>query len=119
MAGTNASLVYDLVSWAKTRDPDLKTAMIAELLNQSNEQVQDLVWLEGNLPTGHRITQRTGLPTTYTRQINAPVAVSRGQTAPVPSSPVAVRTTRLTRHHIRVPSGRGGPAARACSGPPA
>jgi len=83
MAGTNASLVYDLVSWAKTRDPDLKTAMIAELLNQSNEQVQDLVWLEGNLPTGHRITQRTGLPTTYTRQINAPVAVSRGQTAQV------------------------------------
>lgn len=81
MAATNASNVYDLVSWAKTRDPDFKSAMIAELLNQSNEVVQDMVWMEGNLPIGHQITQRTGLPTTSTRQLNQFVNASRGQTA--------------------------------------
>lgn len=83
MAVTQSGSVYDLVSWAKTRSPNFEAAMIAELLNQSNESVQDMVWLEGNLPTGHRITQRTGLPTTYTRQLNQPVAVSRGQTAQI------------------------------------
>ena len=70
MPATQANQVYDLVSWAKTRQANFDSAIIAELLNQSNEPVQDMVWLEGNLPTGHRITQRTGLPTTYTRQLN-------------------------------------------------
>ncbi len=83
MAATGAGAIYDLVSWAKTRDPDFKSAAIAELLNQSNEMVQDMVWLEANMPTAHRITQRTALPTTYTRQLNQPVQVSRGQTAQV------------------------------------
>ncbi|MES2531930.1 MAG: hypothetical protein V4636_12910 [Pseudomonadota bacterium] len=81
MAATGATNVYDLVSWAKTRDPDSSAALIAELLNQSNEMVQDMVWLEANMPTAHRITQRTALPTTSTRQLNDPVQVSRGQTA--------------------------------------
>jgi hypothetical protein len=80
----NASnYVYDLTSWDKLRNPDQSAAIIAELLNQSNEPMQDVVWLEGNMPTGHRITQRTGLPTTYTRQLNYPVQVTRGQTAQV------------------------------------
>lgn len=84
MAATTANAVYDLVSWAKTRNPDFSVAaVIAELLNQSNEMVQDMVWLEANMPTGHRITQRTALPTTYTRQLNQAVQVSRGQTAQV------------------------------------
>lgn len=83
MTLTAATNVYDLVSWTKGRDPSLKAATIAELLNQSNEQVFDAIWLEGNLPTGHRITQRTGLPVTYTRQLNQAVAVSRGQTAQI------------------------------------
>ena len=86
MAGTTATAVYDLISWAKTRAPDFGPAVIAELLNQSNEAMQDAVVLEGNLPTGHVITQRTGLPTTYTRQLNSPVQVSRGQTAQIQES---------------------------------
>src|ERR1700722_3146582 len=86
MAGTTATAVYDLISWAKTRAPDVGPAVIAELLNQSNEAMQDAVVLEGNLPTGHVITQRTGLPTTYTRQLNSPVQVSRGQTAQIQES---------------------------------
>ena len=81
---TGATGAYDIVSWAKLRGPDFKTqAHIAELLNQSNEMVQQLLWLEGNMPTGHMITQRTGLPVTYTRQLNSAVQTSRGQTAQV------------------------------------
>ena len=85
MAATNAGNVYDLVSWAKMRDPDLKAAMIAELLNQSNEQVQDLIWLEGNNVTSTRITQRIRPPCRPPTpgSWNSPVAVSRGQTAQV------------------------------------
>lgn len=83
MAATGATNTYDIISWAKTRDPSFKSAMIAELLNQSNEMVQDMVWLEANMPLAHRITQRTGLPTTTTRQINQPTQVSRGQTAQI------------------------------------
>lgn len=84
MAATDASNVYDIISWAKLRGPSFKAeAYIAELLNQSNEPIQDILWMEGNMPQGHMITQRTGLPTTYTRQLNQPVQVSRGQTAQV------------------------------------
>src|SRR4051812_43528167 len=83
MAVLPSNAVYDLVSWAKTRDPNNQMALIAQLLNQSNEQVQDMVWLEANMPTSHRITQQTALPTTSTRQLNQAVQVSRGQTAQV------------------------------------
>lgn len=83
MAATNAANVYDLASWAKTTDPNFKQAMIAELLMQSNEVIYDMMWEEGNTPIGHQITQRTGLPTTYTRQLNQFVNASRGQTAQI------------------------------------
>lgn len=84
MAATSANTVYDFASWAKLQNPTGgHVDMIGELLNQINEPTQDLVYLEGNMPTGHQITQRTGLPTTYTRQLNQPVSVSRGQTAQV------------------------------------
>ena len=48
---------------AKSLDPSGKTATVVELLNQSNEIITDMVWMEGNLPTGHETTVRTGLPT--------------------------------------------------------
>jgi hypothetical protein len=51
-----------LVDLAKRLDPDGKIAMIAELLNQTNEVLTDMPWVEGNLPTGHRTTVRTGIP---------------------------------------------------------
>lgn len=81
---TGATGAYDLVSWAKARGPDFKVqAHIAELLNQSNEMIPYIPWFEANMPTSHLITQRIGLPTTYTRQLNSPVQTSRGQTAQV------------------------------------
>ena len=79
MASTGAELAVTLMDWARTRDPDLKAAHIVELLNQSNEIITDAIWQEGNLPVGHRITQRTGLPAVYYRQLGQGIAPSKSQ----------------------------------------
>lgn len=72
-----------LADWAKRLDPTGKTASIVELLSQSNEVLPDMLWQEGNLPTGSRITVRTGLPTVYWRLLNAGVPSSKSTTAQV------------------------------------
>ncbi|WP_342753741.1 major capsid protein [Pantoea sp. MBD-2R] len=74
---------YTLLDVAKTLDPNGGTAAVAELLNQSNEMLNDMPWYEGNLPTGHRITTRTGLPDVFFRKINAGVPPSKASTAQI------------------------------------
>lgn len=78
---TLASSVLTLADWAKRNDPDGKIADIIELLSQTNQVLDDMLWIEGNLPTGHRTTVRTGLPTVAWRLLNGPVAVSKSTTA--------------------------------------
>lgn len=70
-----------LLDVAKTLDPDGKTAAIAELLSQDNEMLMDMPWYEGNLPTGHRTTVRTGLPDVVFRKLNSGVPNSKATTA--------------------------------------
>lgn len=72
-----------LADHAKRLDPAGKIPVIAELLSQSNEVLEDCVFMEGNLPTGHRVTIRTGLPTVYWRSINQGVPTSKSTTAQV------------------------------------
>ena len=72
-----------MLDWAKTRDPDGKTASIIEMLAQTNSILEDAVAKEGNLPTGERVTIRTGLPTSYYRMINAGTPPSKATTAQV------------------------------------
>lgn len=72
-----------LAEWAKRVDPDGKTPAIVEILNQSNEILQDMLFMEGNLPTGHRTTIRTGLPTAAWRLLNSGVQPSKSTTAQV------------------------------------
>lgn len=78
--GTGALTLADI---AKRMDPDGSPAAIIELLTQRNEILQDMTFIEGNLPVGHQITQRTGLPTAYWRLANAGVATSKSTTAQV------------------------------------
>ena len=47
--GTGNLTLADL---AKRLDPSGNVATVVELLNQSNEMLDDMVWREGNLPTG-------------------------------------------------------------------
>jgi len=72
-----------LADWAKRLDPDGKVPTIVELLSQTNEILADMQWKEGNLPTGHRSTIRTGLPTVYWRMLNQGVPPSKSTTAQV------------------------------------
>src|SRR5690606_9185016 len=75
--------VLTLLDWAKRLDPSGKTAKIVELLAQTNEILADMLFLEGNLPTGHRTTVRTGLPAVYWRLLNMAVPSSKSQTAQI------------------------------------
>ena len=79
LAVTNPTLL-DL---AKTLDPDGKVADIVEILNQVNEVLDDMSWQEGNLPTGHRTTVRTGIPTPTWRKLYGGVQPNKSSTVQV------------------------------------
>jgi len=78
-----ASNIATLADWAKRLDPDGKVPEIVELLNQTNEVLDDMLFMEGNLPTGHRVTVRTGLPTVAWRLLNGGVLPSKSTTAQI------------------------------------
>ena len=80
---TLGSNVLTLADWAKRIDPDGKTPKIVELLSQTNELLNDMLWMEGNLPTGHRTTVRTGLPSVFWRLLNAGVQPSKSTSSQV------------------------------------
>ena len=82
MALLNAN-VATLADWAKRLDPDGKVPSIVELLSQTNSILDDMLWKEGNLPTGERTTIRTGLPTVAWRLLNQGVQPSKSTTAQV------------------------------------
>ncbi|HID5192979.1 TPA: major capsid protein [Klebsiella variicola] len=68
---------------AKLLDPDGTSANVAEVLDQDNEMLWDCPFYEGNLPTGTRITTRTGLPAVYWRKLNKGIPESKATTAQV------------------------------------
>lgn len=82
---TLAAEALTLVDFAKRLDPDSNSVStaIAELLSQTNEVLTDMQWKEGNLPTGHRLTMRTGLPSSTWRKLNQGVPNSKSTTAQV------------------------------------
>jgi len=63
-----------LVDWANSIDPNGKVYQVAELLNQANELVPFIPFMQGNLPTGHKGAVRTGLPPITMRQFYKGVA---------------------------------------------
>lgn len=81
--GTN---VLTLADWAKRLDPDGKIARIVEMLSQTNEIINDAMFVEGNQSLGHLCTVRTGLPTVYWKLINQGTQPSKSTTAQVTES---------------------------------
>jgi len=75
-----------LLDWAKRTDPNGSVPIIADLLSQTNAILQDATYVEGNLPTGHRVTISTGLPTVYYRALNQGIPTSKATTAQVDES---------------------------------
>ena len=64
---TIGNTVATLNDWAKRLDPDGKIAKIVEMLSQKNAILDNMLFKEGNLPTGEQATIRTGLPDVYYR----------------------------------------------------
>src|SRR6266568_3888656 len=69
--------------WAKRLEDNYKVATIIELLSQTNEILDDMLVVEGNLPTGHKTTVRTGLPQATWRFLNQGVPNAKSTTAQI------------------------------------
>ncbi|MDB4893141.1 MAG: hypothetical protein JWL61_4996 [Gemmatimonadetes bacterium] len=80
---TIGATVRTILDVAKSLDPDGRVAKVAELLSIRNEVLQYMPWMEGNLPTGHRTTVRTGLPSVTWRLLNNGVTPSKSTKAQI------------------------------------
>src|SRR5438552_1428991 len=78
--GTTALTMAD---WAKRLDDDGRVTAIVELLSQSNESMDDMLMVEGNLPSGHKTTVRTGLPQSTWRLLHYGVPNGKSTTAQI------------------------------------
>jgi hypothetical protein len=77
------SLALTYADWAKRVDDGYRIANIIELLSQTNEILDDIMVMEGNLPTGHKTTVRTGLPQATWRLLNTGVPNAKSTTAQI------------------------------------
>lgn len=75
-----------LLDLTKRLDPNGKVDALAEMLTHTNEIFEDMVWLEGNLPTGHRTTIRSGLPQPTWRKMYGGVQPTKSRTVQVTDS---------------------------------
>ena len=83
MAAVIGSLALTYADWAKRMDDGYRVAAIIELLSQTNEILDDMLVMEGNLPTGHKTTVRTGLPQATWRLLNLGVPNAKSTTAQI------------------------------------
>ncbi len=72
-----------LLDVSKRLDPNGKIDKIVEILSQQNEILDDMVWMEGNLQTGHRTTVRGGLPAPTWRKLYGGVQPTKSRTVQV------------------------------------
>ncbi len=80
---TVGSQALTYADWAKRLDDGYRVASIIELLSQTNEILDDMLVVEGNLPTGHKTTVRTGLPQATWRLLNQGVPNAKSTTAQI------------------------------------
>ena len=75
-----------LIDVASRLDPSMNIDKIVELLAATNPVLNDMTFMEGNLPTGHKTTVRTGLPGVTWRKLYGGVQPSKSRTAQVTDS---------------------------------
>jgi hypothetical protein len=78
--GTTNPTLADL---AKVTDPDGTIADVVEILNETNEILADMTWLEGNLTTGHQTSIRSGLPSPTWRKLYGGVQPTKSRAVQV------------------------------------
>lgn len=72
-----------LLDLAKRTDPDGKIAVVVEMMNETNEILDEMTWVEGNLVTGNRTTIRSGIPTPTWRKLYGGVQPNKSTTVQV------------------------------------
>lgn len=72
-----------LADIAKSLDPAGGVAEVVELLSQNNDAMLDVLWKEGNLPTGHQTTLRTALPGSTWRKVYKGIPPSKSSRAQI------------------------------------
>lgn len=75
-----------LADFAKHLDPKGKVDMVVEIMNQTNQVLEDMVFKEGNLLTGHRTTIRSGIPAATWRKLYGFVQPNRSRVIQVTDS---------------------------------
>jgi hypothetical protein len=78
MATINAGNLT-LLDRVKRTDPSGSIATIVESLQKTTPLLMDAVFREGNLPTGHRVSSRTALPSIGWRRFNEGVTTSKSR----------------------------------------
>lgn len=81
--GALASTRATLLDVARRMDPNGAIVPIAEILQEYNDILEDIPWIEGNLPTGHQLNIRTSKPTPKFRLLNQGVVPAKSTTGQI------------------------------------
>lgn len=79
MATALSNAFLNIVDAAKKVDPNGNIAQMVELLAKKNAFLQDIPFVQGNLPMGHKFSGRMALPTPQWRSINQGIDASKSQ----------------------------------------
>jgi hypothetical protein len=87
MATTGTAFTYaDLAKRLEDKPGGKRIGAIVEMLSQTNEVLDDMLWIQANDGTGHRTTVRTGLPQATWRLLNYGVPNAKSTTAQIRDS---------------------------------
>lgn len=100
LSSTNTVTLHDV---RQRMDPNGMLAKVVEVLNLENYILEDIPWLEGNLPTGNETTIRTSIPTINTRSFNAGAANVKTTTRQVTDTCCILETnSEIDRDLLRI-----------------
>ncbi len=97
--------VPTLLDITTNRDPGGARAQVAELLNKDQPSIEDMVWKEGNLVTGDRVTYRSSLPSVGFRRLNEGVARSKSTTAQFDEAAALLEANAIIDRKLAILSG--------------
>lgn len=84
MATTTKSNLYPTLTDLMDRlDPNGDMADIIEVLNETNEMLEDVTWVQANNKFSHKTTVRTGIPMPTWRKLNYGVKPQKSTTAQI------------------------------------
>lgn len=80
---TLSTLYPTILDVSKRLDPNGKVAKVVEIMNEQNEILSDMVWVEANDMTSHTTTIRSGLPAGTWKKLNYGVQPQKSTTVQI------------------------------------